>query len=105
MIDRSKRGHQRCIKRLEVKFSSDNKFFTGISSDLSENGLFIRTQKGFAPGTAIDIKIFLPDGKTSVIKGIVKRTIKSSISALKNGMGIEIIEKDKSYINFLNSFK
>jgi hypothetical protein len=105
MIDRSKRGHQRCIKRLEVKFSSDNKFFTGISSDLSENGLFIRTQKGFAPGTAIDIQIFLPDGNTSIIKGIVKRTIKSSISALKNGMGIEIMEKDKSYINFLKSFK
>ncbi|MBM4128625.1 MAG: PilZ domain-containing protein [Nitrospira sp.] len=31
-----KRRHERFIKRLEVKFSSGGKTYTGLSSDLSE---------------------------------------------------------------------
>jgi hypothetical protein len=98
-----KRKYHRFTRRFEVKFSSGGTSFTGISSNLSENDIFIRTQKGFAPGTALDLELILPDGKISSLKGIVKRTVKTSISALKNGMGIEIIEKDKAYIDFINS--
>jgi uncharacterized protein (TIGR02266 family) len=100
-----KRKYHRFTKRLEVKFSSGGKSFTGISSNLSENGIFIRTHKGFAPGTALDLKLILPDGKISSLKGIVKRTLKTSISELKNGMGVEIIENDAMFTDFIKSFK
>lgn len=95
--------HQRFTKRLEAKFSSGGISFTGISSNLSESGLFIRTNRGFAPDTIIDIELVMPDGKTSFLKGRIKRTIKTPISTLKNGMGIELIEKDSAYIHFLKS--
>lgn len=100
------RQHERFTKRLETKFSSGDLSFTGISSNLSEGGLFIRTQRGFAPGTIIDIELVLPDGKTSFLKGRVKRSIRTSISThqSKNGMGVELIEKDAAYINFIKSF-
>jgi hypothetical protein len=78
--------------------------FAGISSNLSESGLFIRTNRGFAPDTIIDIELVMPDGKTSSLKGLVRRAIKTPMSTLKNGMGVELIEKDAAYINFLKSF-
>jgi hypothetical protein len=101
---REKRRYQRFRKRLEVKFSSGGNSFTGISSDLSENGIFIRTKKGLAPGTTIYIDLVLPDNRISFLKGIVKRTFKTSISVLKNGMGVEITEKDEIFSDFIKSF-
>jgi len=102
--EREYQRHPRFTKRLEARFSSGVMSFTGISSNLSESGLFIRTNRGFAPDTAIDIELVMPDGKTSSLKGLVRRTIKTPMSTLKNGMGVELIEKDAAYINFLKSF-
>ena len=98
-----KRRHPRFIKRLTTKFIINNESFTGISSDLSESGLFIRTNRGCSANTPIDIKIFMPDNSVSSLKGIVRRTIRTPISSMKNGMGIEIIEKDGIFINFVKS--
>ena len=102
--ERGYQRHPRFTKRLEARFSSGGMSFAGISSNLSESGLFIRTNRGFAPDTAIDIELVMPDGKTSSLKGLVRRTIKTPMSTLKNGMGVELIEKDAAYINFLKSF-
>lgn len=102
--ERGYQRHPRFTKRLEARFSSGGMSFAGISSNLSESGLFIRTNRGFAPDTAIDIELVMPDGKTSSLKGLVRRTIKTPMSTLKNGMGVELLEKDAAYINFLKSF-
>ncbi len=101
--ERGYQRHPRFTKRLEARFSSGVMSFTGISSNLSESGLFIRTNRGFAPDTAIDIELVMPDGNISSLKGLVRRTIKTPLSS-KNGMGVELIEKDAAYINFLKSF-
>ncbi|MEW6419380.1 MAG: PilZ domain-containing protein [Nitrospirota bacterium] len=102
--ERGYQRHPRFTKRLEVRFTSGGLSFTGILSNLSENGLFIRTNRGFAPGATIDIELVMPDGKVSFLKGHVIRTVKTPIASLKNGMGVELIEKDATYINFLKSF-
>jgi len=101
------RGYQRdprFTKRLEVRFGSGGLNFTGILSNLSESGLFIRTNRGFAPETLIDIELVMPGGKISFLKGLVKWTVKTPISTLKNGMGIELIKKDPAYMDFVKSF-
>jgi len=95
--------HTRFTKRLEVKFSSGIDTYKGILSNLSQGGLFIRTNRGFAPGTTIDIEIVLPDGTISFLKGIVRWAEKTHL-AVKNGMGIELIEKDTAFMNFIKSF-
>ena len=100
----SKRKHDRFVRRLETEFSGEGKNYRGISSDLSRSGLFIRTNHAFAPGTIIDILIHLPDGTSSKLKGTVRRALKTSVVSLKNGMGIELIEKDGFYAKFLDTF-
>ncbi len=86
-----RRKHPRFIKRLRTTLIVDHKSFTGISGDLSENGLFIRTNRSFAVNTSIEIEILLPDNRISSLRGSVRRT---HISPLKSGIGIEITEKD-----------
>lgn len=100
-----KRKHKRFTKRLETRFSSGGMSFSGVSSNLSERGMFIRTKRSFAPGIAIDIELVMPDGKKSFLKGIVIWTIKTPVSTSKNGMGVELIEKDAKYMDFLKAIK
>ncbi len=101
----SKRKQHRHTKRLQTTFTCDTESCTGITSDVSENGLFIRTRKGLAPGSLLDIEINLPNGEISKIRGRVIRTVRTQLQAMKNGMGIEIIEKDASYINLVNALQ
>ncbi|NOY39092.1 MAG: PilZ domain-containing protein [Nitrospirae bacterium] len=97
----SRRRHKRYTKRIETEFSSGEMLFRGISSDLSEKGLFIRTQHGFVPGSTVNIKLRLPDGSTAQLRGVVKRTVKTHLHLVKNGMGIEILESDNTYVKFV----
>ncbi|GAB4416574.1 MAG: hypothetical protein OHK0032_12620 [Thermodesulfovibrionales bacterium] len=100
----AKRICQRFTKRLETIFASGGMRFTGITSDLSAGGLFLRTQHGLVPGSFLDIEIYLPENKVCRLKGIVRRTIKTPLTTLKNGMGIELIERDENYLEFLRKF-
>jgi len=98
-----KRLCHRFTKRLEVTFSSGGLKYRGISSDLSAGGLFIRTRNGLIPGSLIDIELYLPEGKAGLLKGIVRRTVKAPLT-MKSGMGIELIERDPNYLEFLKNF-
>jgi len=98
-----RRNHQRFIKRLETRINIDQTSFWSKSSDLSENGLFIRTNRGCNVETTIDIELSLPGNRVSFLKGIVRRTIRTPIPTMKNGMGIEIIEKDETFRDFVKS--
>ena len=100
----NKRKNLRFTKRLEARFIADGESFVGITSNLSETGLFIRTKRGFAPDSILDIKLIMPDGNTSSIKGIVKRTVKVPLS-IKNGMGLELLEKDETYMRYVKSLR
>lgn len=56
------------------------------------------------PGTELDIVIHLPNGTDCKLKGLVRRSMKTPIVSLKNGMGIELISRDHNYIRFLKEF-
>ena len=97
-----KRQDKRYTSRCEIEFSMNGTTYRGISSNLSLNGLFIRTRKPFTPDTAIDLIAHLPNGLTSKLKGITRRAIKNPLDN-QNGMGIELIEKDSNYFDYINS--
>ncbi len=74
----------------------------GITSNLSESGLFIRTKRGFSPDSIVDIELIMPDGKVSRLRGIVKRTARGPLLT-KNGMGVLLLKKDETYTSYLMS--
>jgi hypothetical protein len=100
----NKRKHPRFTKRLEVRFIAGGESFVGITSNLSDNGLFIRTKRGFAPDSILDLELIMPDGQVSHLKGIVKRTVKVPLS-IKNGMGLSLLKKDETYMHYVKSLR
>jgi len=95
------RRYPRFIRRLETEFSANNQNYRGISSNFSLGGVFVRTQHAFEAGTVLDLRIHLPDGNISEMKGSVKVAFRTPGLPLKNGMGIEFIGIDDSYRNFI----
>ncbi|MBI5639985.1 MAG: PilZ domain-containing protein [Nitrospirae bacterium] len=107
----NKREQRRFIKRCEVEFTADNVTVRGISSDFSLTGLFIRTNHPLPPDTVFDMVIYLPDGTPLKLKGKTVRAAKmgtgrvigTPVKSMKNGMGVEIIEKNADYLHFMRS--
>jgi len=100
---RLRRKHKRIVKRLETEFSAGGLNSRGISSDLSESGLFVRTSKPFSPDTMLDLTIHLPGKMAARLKGRVRWAAKVGQLSGRNGMGIEIIERDETFVTFLNT--
>lgn len=97
----AKRGAKRRIKRLPITFTEGTVEYTGMSSDFSSTGLFIRTRKAFNPGTPVKI-VFEVDGNHKIeLAGVVARAIKTGVMAFKNGMGIKLSYIPKAYEDFL----
>jgi hypothetical protein len=91
--------------KLYTRLSAGSLVSMGLLSDISENGLFIKSTRDFAMGEAIDIELFMPDNNNPILKGIIRRKIELPDSPRKYGLGIELIEKDMVYRYFLKSLK
>ena len=110
-LKHEKRRQKRFVKRCSVEFTSDGKTYTGICKNLSLDGLFIKTRKPLGPEKIIEMIIHLPDGSTSKLTGKVTRATKERYSLVleragipsKDGMGIQLMEKDANYLNFVTS--
>lgn len=92
---------ERFYKRLETEFYFKDRTFRGISSNVSENGIFIRTRNSLTEGSPITAKIYLPNSKTATLKGEVMRYVKTDSTLVKNGMGISLKECDSGYLELI----
>jgi hypothetical protein len=100
-----KRKNERHSMKLHTKLSADSFVSWGLLSDVSENGLFIKSNRDFTMGDAIDIEVFMPDNNNALLKGVIRRKIELPDSHRKYGLGIEVTEKDMVYLHFLRSIK
>lgn len=108
---RNKRQFRRFTRRCEAEFTAGDVTSRGIASDFSLNGLFLKTNYPVTADTLIEITVHLPDGATAKLKGKVKRSMKTAIGkvmgmpvkSLKNGMGVQLIERDAAYLHFIRS--
>lgn len=101
---RIKRENKRFKRRLEIAFSSEGKSRRGLTGDISLNGIFIKTNHAFPPGSPISMSLHLPDGSSAELKGTVMHAMKTPGISVKNGMGIRLLEKDARFINFMNEY-
>ena len=98
-----KRKDQRLHVKMYAKLTCGRATSWGILSDVSENGLFLKSIRDFALDAAIDIEIVMQDNRTSILKGIVKRRIELPEEHRKYGLGIELIKKDCRFMDLLVS--
>jgi len=108
-LEQERRRQRRFLKRCTIEFTSNGQTYRGICRNLSLDGLFIKTRKPLALEKIIEMILQLPDGSTSRLTGRVTRAIREPYSLIleragipsKDGMGIELIEKDTNYQKFL----
>lgn len=73
---RAARGQHRKTRRvpvcLGVGFDSDSSTFTGVTSDISEGGVFVATHTLPPVGCEIDLRFSLPSGPELHARGVVR---------------------------------
>ncbi len=97
-----KRSFERIDADLDVRFSYGYIFYTGKISNLSEKGLFIRT-RNCLPDNSIVLVMFQVEDELVKLLARVKRSAKSGNN--HDGMGIEILNPQKKYLNYIDSLK
>jgi uncharacterized protein (TIGR02266 family) len=80
------RAHPRVKLEVDVGMHSESHFFTGLSGDLSEGGVFVATYRDVPLGSKLELDLPLPDG-TIQVHGVVKWTRPASEDA-KPGIGV-----------------
>ena len=76
----------------EVEFVDDTHFTAGISSDMSEGGLFVATYHTLPVGSAVAVAFDLPSGHRVESRGEVRWARETEIGESRPGLGIAFTE-------------
>jgi len=69
---RQLRSHTRAPLHVEVSLESDHNFWTGLTNDISEGGLFVATYDPPRVGEVIDVELDLPGAGHHKVEGVVR---------------------------------
>jgi len=97
-----RRAVERIAANIDARFLCSNVFYSGTVLNLSEKGMFIRTRKYFPSNTRFVVVISSDDDLLKVMVR-VKRIIMGD--ADYDGMGVEIVNSDADYLEFVNRLK
>lgn len=89
-----KRQQPRVRMQVKIDFSSDNNFYSGFSTNLSDGGVFIATVKLVPIGTSMELYFRLPGGEGVETKGIVRwvREVDDRNPANMPGLGVQFVD-------------
>jgi uncharacterized protein (TIGR02266 family) len=76
----------------DLEFGEDAQFFTGLSLDISEGGLFVATYTEIPLGTRLVLCFDLPDGTAVEARGEVKWRRSAVVDGERPGIGIAFTE-------------
>ena len=100
-----KQKRTRRTKRIEVRFGPEQATDLGFTVDVSETGLFIKTNKVYPPDTRLVLELSLPDKRVLSLRGRVtwaKRLPPQLARHVKKaGMGIELIDPPPEYLDLV----
>lgn len=85
-----RRRDTRLQARLAVRYKVGRKIVNGVSTDLSENGVFIHTAQPALEGTEVFMHINLGPGEPTIkAVGVVRRSLPAGVDS--PGMGVEFL--------------
>ena len=95
----------RRTKRIEVRFGPERPTDLGFTVDVSETGLFVKTNTVYPPDTRLVLELFLPDRRVLSLRGRVMwaKRLPPQLARLlrKAGMGVELIDPPPEYLNLI----
>jgi uncharacterized protein (TIGR02266 family) len=92
--------------QVSVDLQSDNNFFNGFSSNLSDGGLFVATVNLLPIGTETDVTFSLPSGHKVIARGVVRwvREVNDNLPDSFPGLGIQFTNLDDGAQGAIASF-
>ncbi len=75
---------------LKVQLKAEGQSLSACARDISANGIYVKSQNSLAPGTVVELKLGLPDGREMQVLGKVKRVQEGA----DGGMGIYFIHPE-----------
>ena len=79
-----------CVRlEVEVSLTSESQFFSGLSGDLFEGGIFVQTYRALHIGAMVEIEIALPERRVLGV-GCV-RWVRDVASGALPGLGVVLI--------------
>ena len=100
-----RREYRRVPLEVEVSLASENNFYTGFTSDISEGGLFIATRELVPVGTSVEFELKLGSGRVQV-KGLVRwvREYSDLTEQVPPGVGVEFLNLHPKVAAAINAF-
>lgn len=99
------REQPRIDVQVEVTMESDHNFYTGLTSNISEGGLFVATHFLLPVGSRLQVRMTVP-GRDQPIDALVEvRWLREGRFAdLPPGMGLRFVEMDPDCIHVISRF-
>jgi hypothetical protein len=101
-----KRLAKRYLKQVPTRFGDEADWsHVGVTSDISETGVLLRSSRIYPPSTMLSIKFVLPGGETAYCQGLVQwaKRVPPSLARIvqKHGMGISLSSASLEYRQFV----
>jgi predicted phosphoribosyltransferase len=103
-----RRAMARAARRLSCEIVERGARHTAVVLDLSETGLFVRTNAAPAPGTPVRLVVRRPGGEVWEIEARVARIRergKGDAMVTSRGLGLELVEAPPGYFRFLAALR
>ncbi len=99
------RRYPRIPLEVQVALESDHNFYTGISKDLSEGGIFVATVDPPTVGTEVGFQLLL-SGESFLIYGVVVwiRSVSASSNDAPAGCGIRWLNIEDGALDTIRRF-
>ncbi len=97
-----RRASERIAADIGVRFACGSLFYAGTITDMSEKGMFIRTNICLPQGSLF-IAIILADKKMLQVFARVKRTSRGNGNC--DGMGVEITNPSFNYLQYISKLQ
>lgn len=100
------RTNQRVDVEFEVTLTGPHIFFTGITMDISEGGVFIATHQIYSLGTEFKLNLILGSEKLEISSIVVwvRAEDSSRISGEEIGMGLKFMNLDEKSLSVISAF-
>ncbi len=98
-----KRAYKRILANVQISFFYDNAMFTGTIMNLSKNGIYIKTEMRLYYFKS-KFKVHIPlENEVLEVPVKIIRLVKTD--GFYDGMGVELLNSPKKYLELIDSLK
>lgn len=98
------RKHPRANAYLCIDLCSEHDFWTGLTMNISEGGVFVATHLLLDPGTLVSLHLALPSARVLTLGEVRWRREYSGDDDVPPGMGVRFVGLDAAALQALRNF-